>query len=259
VEQAKDITMKFVVIGGTGLIGSKTVAKLRQAGHEAVAASPSTGVDIVTGAGLDAAFAGADVVIDLANSPSFEKEAAMAFFETSGRNIFAAERRAGIGHHVALSVVGTSRLQAMGYFEAKQHQEDAIRASGIQYTIIHATQFFEFAGAIAGAGAREDGIHLSSAAFQPISADDVAHFVAEIAARSPLNRVIEIAGPERAPLNDFISRFLTKAGDTRPLVVGASEPYFGLVLDDGSLVPGEGALIGPTRFEDYLAREKSRP
>ena len=199
--------MKIVVIGGSGLIGSRVVGRLRQKGHEVVAASPGSGVDTFTGEGLAEALAGAGVVVDLANSPSFEEEAAMAFFRTAGRNLLGAEAIAGTAHHVALSVVGTERLQDMGYFRAKLAQEELIKAAGIAYTIVRSTQFFEFMGAIAQSGTVGQTVRLSPALFQPIAADDVASAVADVALAAPVNGTIEIAGPERAPIDDLVRRF----------------------------------------------------
>src|SRR5499433_1919107 len=199
--------MKIVIIGGTGLIGSKTVAILRQGGHEVVAASPNTGVNTITGEGLKAAMADTQVVIDLANSPSFEDKAVLEFFQTSGRNLLAAEAAAGVQHHVALSIVGTDRSDN-GYFRAKVAQEKQITASGIPYTIIRATQFMEFLGGIAASGADGNVVRLSPGLFQPIAADDVAASVADVALAPPRNGIVEIAGPDRAPLSEFIARYL---------------------------------------------------
>lgn len=250
--------MKIVVIGGTGLIGSKTVAKLRERGHEAIAAAPSTGVDTMTGAGLDAAVAGASIVVDLANSPSFEDAAAMEFFQTSGRNLLAAGKQAGVTHHVALSVVGTAKLQASGYFRAKQAQEELIEASGIPYTIIHSTQFFEFMGAIARGATQGNEVRLSPALIQPIMSDDVAEAVAEIALAAPVNGLVEIAGPDRAPLDRMVARFLSAAQDPRVVVTDSGATYFGVVLDQTSLVPAGQARLAATTFDTFLARGELR-
>lgn len=250
--------MKIVVIGGTGLIGSKTVKLLSERGHEAVAAAPSTGVDTMTGVGLDAVLEGASVVIDLANSPSFEDAAAMAFFQTSGQNLVAAEAKAGVGHHIALSVVGTARLQASGYFRAKQAQEEIIEASGIAYTIVHSTQFFEFMGAIAKSATKGNEVRLSTALIQPISSDDVAAAVADIALAAPVNGLIEIAGPDRQPLNEMVARFLTAAQDPRIIIADPVSTYFGVVLDETSLVPAGQARRGATAFDTFLARGELR-
>src|SRR5262245_26827789 len=210
--------MKIVVIGGTGLIGSKTVAILRQGGHEVIAASPNSGVNTITGEGLKEAMDGTQVVIDLANSPSFEDKAVLEFFETSGRNLLAAERAAGgVRHHVALSIVGTDRSDN-GYFRAKVAQENLIKASGIPYTIIRSTQFLEFLGAIAAASADGNRVRLSPGLFQPIAADDVAAIVADVALAAPQNGIVEIAGPERAPFNQIVARYLKAVGDPREVV-----------------------------------------
>ena len=210
--------MKIVVIGGTGLIGSKAVPILRQGGHEVVAASPTTGVNSLTGEGLTEAMAGAQVVIDLTNSPSFEDTAVLEFFETSGRNLLAAEAAAGVQHHVALSIVGTDRTPDNGYFRAKVAQEQLIEASGLPYTIIRATQFLEFLGGIAASSAEGNIVRLSSGLFQPIAADDVAPIVAEVALAAPRNGIVEIAGPERAPFNEIVARYLQAVGDPRQVV-----------------------------------------
>src|ERR1041384_1469387 len=205
--------MKIVVIGGTGLIGSKAVPILRQGGHEVIAASPKTGVNSITGEGLDEAMAGTQVVIDLANAPSWEDKAVLEFFEVSGRNLFAAEAAAGVRHHVALSIVGTDRTPDNGYFRAKVAQEKLIEKSGIPYTIIRATQFMEFLGGIAASGAEGSTVRLSPGLFQPIAADDVATLVADVALTAPRNGIVEIAGPERAPLSDIVARYLKAVGD----------------------------------------------
>lgn len=246
--------MRIVVVGGTGLIGSRTVDRLRKRGHEAVPASPGSGVDVVSGEGLSEALAGAQVVVDVANSPSFEDEAVLAFFETAGRNLLAAEAAAGVKHHVALSVVGTDRLLASGYFRGKMAQEELIEASGLPYTIVRATQFFEFLGGIAQAGTVGQTIRLSPALVQPVAADDVADAMADVAVGAPLNGTLEIAGPERVRLDRIIGRFLIGGGDAREVVTDPEAPYFGVRLDDRSLVPGDGPRIGATRFDDWLGR-----
>ncbi|MER8758729.1 SDR family oxidoreductase [Mesorhizobium sp. M0976] len=247
--------MKIVVIGGTGLIGSKTVERLRNKGHDVLAASPNSGVNTVTGEGLAAALSGAQVVVDLANSPSFEEKAALEFFEASGRNLFAAETAAGVRHHVALSVVGTDRLQGMGYFRGKLLQEKLIRESGIPYTIVHATQFFEFTAAIANTGVVGDTIHMSPAYFQPMAADNVADAMADVALAAPLNGMIEIAGPERVRMSELVERFLKATNDPRKVVSDPGALYYGQVaIDDRTLVPGENARIGAVRFDDWLSR-----
>jgi uncharacterized protein YbjT (DUF2867 family) len=244
--------MKIVIIGGSGLIGSKLAARLRHTGHEVVAASPSTGVDTLTGEGLKEALAGAQVAVDVANSPSFEDEAVLRFFETSGRNLLAAEAEAGVAHHIALSVVGTDRLLASGYFRAKQAQEDLIEASPVPYTIVQATQFFEFLGGIANAGVAGSEIRLSQALVQPIAAEDVAAALAEIVTESPSGGRVEIAGPEAVPLDDLVRRFLAATGDARQVVTDANADYFGVRLDDRSLTPAAGARLAPTGFEAWF-------
>ncbi|HEX3496412.1 MAG TPA: SDR family oxidoreductase [Methylocella sp.] len=246
--------MKIVVIGGSGLIGTKVVSRLRQKGHEVVAASPNSGVNTVTGEGLTEALAGAQVVVDLANSPSFEDKAALEFFETSGRNLLAAEAAAGVTHHVALSVVGTDRLLEMGYFRAKMAQENLIKASGIPYTIVRSTQFFEFTGAIAQAGTVGQTARLSPALFQPIASDDVADAVADVALGAPVNGMIEIAGPDRVPIVELVRRFLSATHDPRTVVADAHAGYYGIEVNDQSLTPGDKPRIGATRFEDWLSQ-----
>lgn len=245
--------MKVVVIGGTGLIGKKVVQNLRQQGHEVVAASPSSGVNAMTGEGLSAALSGAQVVVDVANSPSFQDEAVMEFFEKSGRNLLAAEANAGVKHHVALSVVGTDRLQASGYFRAKLVQEDLIKKSSIPYTIVRATQFFEFVGAIAQSGADGQTIRLPPAMMQPIVSDDVAAAVADVATSQPLNATIEIAGPDAIRMDDLARQFMQANGDSRQVITDPQATYFGTPVDDRSLTPGDQPRLGPTRFADWLS------
>jgi len=249
--------MKIVVIGGTGLIGSKTVALLRTQGHEVVAASPQSGVDTVTGRGLAEALGGAQVVVDLANSPSFEDAAVLAFFETSGRNLLAAEAAAGVAHHVALSVVGTERLQQSGYFRGKAAQERLIKASSVPYTIVHSTQFFEFVAGIAQSGTSADGktVHLSPANIQPIASDDIAAVMAEVALGAPLNGTVEVAGPERMHLSDLVQGYLAAKKDARTVVADVHARYFGAELNDATLVPGPNPRLGATRFEDWLGAQ----
>src|SRR5690606_16952675 len=227
------------VIGGNGRIGSKVVSRLHEQGYEVVAASPASGVNTVTGEGLAGALAGARVVVDLANSPSFEEKVAMEFFRTAGRNLLAAEIAAGTAHHVALSVVGSERLVAMGYFGAKLAQEELIKASGIPYTIVRSTQFFEFLGAIADAGTVGPTARLSPALFQPIAAEDVAEAVADAALAAPVNGTVEIAGPDRAPLDEMVGRYLSATGDPRKVIADAKAGYFGIAVDDRSLTPGD--------------------
>src|SRR6201993_62509 len=246
--------MKIVVIGGTGLIGSKTDAILRQGGHEVVAASPNSGVNTITGEGLKEALAGAQVVIDLANSPSFEDKAVLEFFETSGRNLLAAEAAAGVRHHVALSIVGTDRTPENGYFRAKVTQERLIEASGIPYTIIRATQFMEFLGAIAASSVDGNVIRLSPGLFQPIAADDVAVLVADVALEAPRNGIVEIAGPERAPFNAIIARYLKGTGDPREVVSDPDALYWGGRVEEHSLVPLGEARLGSITLDKWLPR-----
>lgn len=250
--------MKIVVIGGSGLIGTKVVKRLTEQEHEAVAASPKTGVDATTGRGLAEALAGAAVVVDVSNSPSFDDAAVLAFFENGGRNLANAEREASVGHHVALSVVGTDRLQDSGYFRAKVAQEQLIKTSGIPYTIIRATQFFEFLGAIAAAGTDDKRVRLSNASFQPIAGDDVAKAVAEAALGSPVNGTIEIAGPERLPMSELVARYLKATNDAREVVSDPQAGYFGARLDDRSLVPGDNPHLGTIRLEDWLRHTRAR-
>lgn len=249
--------MKIVVIGGTGLIGSKTVAILRRGGHEVVAGSPQNGINSITGEGLEEAMAGAGVVIDLANSPSFEDKAVLEFFETSGRNLLAAEAAAGIGHHVALSIVGTDRTPDNGYFRAKVAQEKLIEASGIPYTIIRATQFLEFLGAIAASCAEGNRVKVSPVLFQPIAADDVAAIVADVALAPPHGGIVEIAGPERAPFNEIVARYLKAVGDPREVVRDPEARYFGGRVEERSLVPLGAARLGRIGFDEWYHR--SRP
>jgi len=246
--------MKIVVIGGTGLIGSKVVANLRQMGHEVIAASPKTGVNTITGEGLAKAVAGAQVVIDLANAPDFADGPVMAFFKTSGRNLVAATKAAGVRHHVALSVVGADRLPDSGYLRAKAAQEELIRASGLPYTIIRSTQFFEFVGGIAEAATDGQTVRLSPAHLQPVASDDVAALVTKVATMAPANRVIELAGPERIGLDDLVRRYLEAKHDTRNVVTDVHARYFGTELNDKSLTPGDNPHIGSTSFEAWLAR-----
>jgi uncharacterized protein YbjT (DUF2867 family) len=245
--------MKFVVIGGSGLIGSKVCKNLQDLGHEVISASPSSGINIISGEGLADALKGADVVVDVANSPSFEDHAALHFFETAGHNLFAAEKVAGTKHHVALSVVGTERMLDSGYFRAKMAQEKLIKASGVPYTILRATQFFEFIGAIAYSG-REDGntIHLSSAALQPVASVDVAAALTAIAQQAPINQTVEVAGPDRRPIVEFVSEYLKHTNDPREAVPDDTVPYFGAPINDKSLTPGDNPIVGATRFEDWL-------
>jgi uncharacterized protein YbjT (DUF2867 family) len=244
--------LKIVVIGGSGLIGSKLTARLRQLGHEVNAASPSSGVNTLTGEGLAAALAGTDVVVDVANSPSFEDKAVLEFFEKSGRNLLAAEAAAGVKHHVALSVVGTERLLASGYFRAKMAQENLIKASPIPYTIVRATQFFEFVKVIAHGAADGETVRLPSALMQPIVSDDVAALLADVAVGAPINGTVEIAGPEPIRQDEMIRQFFRASGDPRTVVVDPAALYFGTRLNDQSLTPGANVRLGKTRFQDWL-------
>jgi uncharacterized protein YbjT (DUF2867 family) len=248
--------MKIVVIGGSGLIGTKLVNKLRQLGHEVVAASPASGVNTITGEGLAEALAGAQVVVDVANSPSFEDKAVLEFFETSGRNLLAAEAAAGVGHHVALSVVGTDRLLQSGYFRAKMAQEDLIKASKVPYTILRSTQFFDFMGGIAQSATDGQTVRLSPALMQPVVSDDVAAALADVTLGAPVNGTIELAGPEQFRLDELVRRFLSANQDARQVVADVHARYFGAELNDQSLIPGDHPRIAPTRFEDWLSRSK---
>jgi uncharacterized protein YbjT (DUF2867 family) len=244
--------MKIVVIGGTGLIGSKTVAILRQRGHEVVAASPNTGVNTITGAGLKEAMAGTQVVIDLANSPSFEDKPVLEFFETSGRNLLAAAAAAGVRHHVALSIVGTDRTPDNGYFRAKVAQERLIESAGIPYTIIRSTQFMEFLGSIADSTADGNTVRISHGLFQPIAADDVAAIVADVALAAPRNGIVEIAGPERAPFDEIVARYLKAVGDPRKVVSDPEARYFGGRVEEHSLVPLGEARLGRIGLDEWI-------
>ena len=248
--------MKFVVIGGTGLIGSKAVSRLERLGHEVVVAAPSTGIDILTGQGLDDAMAGTEVVIDLANSPSFEDEAVLSFFRTAGRNILEAETRAGVGHHVALSVVGTDKLAESGYFRGKIAQEALIRESSVPYSIIHSTQFFEFLPGIIKSGADGDQVRLPSALVQPISSDEVADAVVRIATSEPANGIVEIAGPEAYWMADLAQRYAEQTGDGRKVVGDVSTPYFGAKIHETTLIPAGEAWLGKINFDRWMSQYK---
>src|SRR6516165_6496111 len=249
--------MKIVVIGGTGLIGSKTVAILRQDGQEVVAASPKSGINSITGEGLKEAMAGAQVVVDVANSPSFEEKAVMTFFETSGRNLLAAEAAAGVQHHVALSIVGIDRTDN-GYFRAKVAQEKLITASGIPYSIIRATQFLEFLGGIADSSADGNTVKLPPCLFQPIAADDIAPIVAEVAVAAPRNGIIEIAGPEQAPFKEIVAHYLKAVGDPREVVRDPKARYFGGSVEEHSLVPLGEARLGHIGLDEWLRRSQTK-
>jgi uncharacterized protein YbjT (DUF2867 family) len=245
--------MKIVAIGGSGLIGSKLCKKLADRGHGVVAASPKSGVNSVTGEGLANAMTGAQVVVDVSNAPSWEDAAVMKFFDASTRNLLAAEAKAGVRHHVALSVVGTDRLQESGYFRAKLVQEKLIAASAIPYTIVHATQFFEFLGGIAQASADGQVVRLSSALMQPMSAEDVASLLADYTLAPPLNGIVEIAGPEPLGIDEAVRRYLTATGDARRVITDADAPYYGVKVSERTLVPGNTARLGTTRLDDWLA------
>jgi uncharacterized protein YbjT (DUF2867 family) len=248
--------MKIVVVGGTGLIGSKTVAVLRQRSHEVVSASPKNGVNTITSEGLKEAMAGAQVAIDLANSPSFEDTAVLDFFETSSRNLLAAEAAAGVRHHVALSIVGIGRTDN-GYFRAKVAQEKLIKVSGIPYTIIRATQFLEFLGAIADSSTDGNTVRLPPVLFQPIAADDVAPIVAEVALAAPQSGIVEIAGPERAPLNEVVARYLNAVGDPRDVVRDPEARYWGGRVEERSLVPLGEARLSRIGLDEWLRRSRA--
>ncbi|MET8809803.1 SDR family oxidoreductase [Streptomyces sp. NPDC004546] len=248
--------MKVVVIGGTGLIGSKVVVRLGEHGHEAVAAAPNTGVNTLTGEGLAEVLKGASVVIDVSNSPSFEDEAVMDFFRTSTTNLLKAETEAGVTHHVALSVVGTERLQDSGYFRAKQAQEELIKASGIPYSIVLATQFFEFMKAIADAATEGHTVRLAPVKIQPVSSDDVAATVGRTAVAKPINCVVEVAGPDEFRLDQLIGKGLAAKNDPRTVVADVHAPYFGAELKETTLLPAPGAHVGEARFSDWLAQQQ---
>ncbi|MGG6312517.1 SDR family oxidoreductase [Paenibacillus macerans] len=251
--------MKIVVVGGSGLIGKGLVNRLRESGHEVVAASPSLGINALTREGLDAALTGAQAVVDVTNSPSFEAQAVLNFFETTTRNLLEAEAAAGVQHHLALSIVGTDRLPDNYYFRAKLAQENLIRASGVPYTIVRATQFFEFAEGIAYTSTDGETVRLSPAAVQPIAAADVSSALADYALAAPHHATVDLAGPERFGLDEFVRQYLEAQGDARQVVADGSARYFGALLNDASLVPdGGGAQIAPTRYRDWLDRLTSK-
>jgi uncharacterized protein YbjT (DUF2867 family) len=250
--------MKIVVIGGTGLIGSKLVATLRARGQEVLPASPDSGVNTLTGEGLAAALAGAQVVVDVSNSPSFEDAAVMKFFETSTRNLLAADEAAGVRHHVALSVVGTDRLQASGYFRAKLAQENLIKASAIPYTILRSTQFFEFMGRIGDSGSDGKTVRVAPALVQPLVSDDVVAVLADVVLGAPANGTLEVAGPERFRLDELVRRVLSIKNDAREVTPDTHARYFGAELDDQSLIPGSNPRLGGTRFETWLGHATSK-
>jgi uncharacterized protein YbjT (DUF2867 family) len=246
--------VKIIIIGGTGLIGTKVVKNLREKGHEVVAASPSKGVNSVTGEGLAQALVGGQVVVDVANAPSWEDKAVLEFFETSGRNLLAAEAAAGVGHHLALSVVGTDRLLASGYFRAKMAQENLIKASPIPYTIVRATQFFEFVGGIAQSATEGQTVRLPPVLMQPIVSDDVAAVMVEAALAKPLNGTVDLAGPEPIRQDDLVRQFLNATGDTRTVITDPKALYYGIKVNDQSLMPGNNPRLGSTRFANWLNR-----
>jgi uncharacterized protein YbjT (DUF2867 family) len=250
--------MKVVVIGGSGLIGKKLVAILRKLGHDAVPASPSSGVNALTGEGLAQALAGASVVVDVSNAPSWEDAAVLEFFETSTRNLLAAEAGAGVGHHVALSVVAADRLPDSGYMRAKVAQERLISSGTVPYTILRATQFFEFLGFIAGPKVDGETVRLPTAPMQPMAADDVAAALADAAVAPPVNGIVEVAGPEALSIAEFVKRFLVASGDTRTVVADAQARYFGAALDERGLCPGANPRVGPTHFKDWFAGSGSK-
>ncbi|MFF9570089.1 SDR family oxidoreductase [Streptomyces sp. NPDC014685] len=248
--------MKVVVIGGTGLIGSKLVARLGEHGHEAVPASPRTGVDTLTGKGLAEVLEGASVVVDVSNSPSFEDDAVMEFFRTSTTHLLRAEAEAGVTHHVALSVVGTERLQESGYFRAKQAQEELIKESGMPYSIVHATQFFEFMQGIAASATDGDTVRLAPVMIRPVHSDDVAAAVGRAAVGDPVDGVVEVAGPEAFRLDELLRENLAAQNDPREVVTDAGAPYFGARLQESTLLPGPDAHIADHRFADWFAQQR---
>ncbi len=248
--------MKIVVIGGSGLIGSKLIKNLRLHGHDAVSASPSSGVNAFTGEGLANALKNADVVVDVANSPSFEDKAVLEFFKTSTQHILSTEAAAGVGHHIALSVVGTDLLEDCGYFRAKLAQENLIKASKIPYTIVRSTQFFEFLNSIADSGAKDKNVHLSPAFVQPIASDDVASALADIVTGKPVNGIVEIAGPERMRLSDLVQRHLVGVHDPRQVIADTHAPYFGAELSELTLVPLHKARLGKIGYEEWFKAQK---
>jgi uncharacterized protein YbjT (DUF2867 family) len=249
--------MKILVIGGSGLIGKKLVKRLRDSGHEPVAASPSSGINSVTGEGLAEAMKGADAVVDVTNSPSWEDAAVMNFFQTSTKNLLRAEAAAGVRHHVALSVVGADRMPDSGFMRAKVAQEALIRSGTVPYTLVRATQFFEFVGAIAGSGAAADGagpVRLPPARMQPIAADDVAAVLAKVAVSAPVNGMVELAGPDAIPMDELVRRFLSSSADARRVITDANAGYFGVPVDDQTLTPGDNPLLGSTHFDGWLGQ-----
>ncbi|HVY96870.1 MAG TPA: SDR family oxidoreductase [Solirubrobacterales bacterium] len=251
----KGIEMKIVVIGGSGQLGSKIVATLQQHGHEVVPASPESGVNTITGEGLDEVLAGADAVVDAANAPAWEDDAVLEFFQTSSRNLTAAASRAGVKHYVAMSIVGADRLPDSGYLRAKVAQEDIVKGAGVPFTIVRATQFFEFIARIADSGATGSTVRLPSALFQPAAVAELGAAVAELAEAAPANGIVEVAGPEPLPMDETVARVLGASGDPRKVVGDTHAPYFGTELNTESLVPCEGAHLTPTHFADWLERQ----
>ncbi len=251
--------MKIVVIGGSGLIGSKLVPKLREHGHEAIAASPDSGVNSVTGEGLEKALKGASVVVDVSNAPSWEDAAVMKFFETSTRNLLASEAAAGVRHHVALSVVGSERMLDSGYFRAKVAQENLIKGSPMPYSIVRATQFFEFVKGIADFSTDGNKVRLPSALIQPMAADDVASAIGQVAMGPPVNGTVEVGGPEKFRLDELVRKGLAAWKDPREVVADPDARYYGIKLTDKTLVPGDSARLGQTRFETWIAQPKNNP
>ena len=247
--------MKIVIIGGTGLIGSKVVSKLRDTGHEAVPAAPNTGVNTLTGEGLAEVMKGADVVVDVSNSPSFEDKAVLNFFRTSTTNILAAEAAAGVRHHVALSVVGTDRLSDSGYMRAKIAQEKLIEESSIPYSIVHATQFFEFLKGIADGGTEGDTVRLAPVLIQPMAAEDVANEVTKVAVGAPVNGIVEIGGPEQFRMDEIVRRYLAAREDARSVIADPRARYYGAELGERTLVPENNATVGEIKFEDWLSHQ----
>jgi uncharacterized protein YbjT (DUF2867 family) len=246
--------MKIVVIGGTGLIETKLVGNLRRKGHEVIPAAPGTGVNTITGEGLDKALSGAEILVDVANAPSFEDDAALRFFKTSSRNLLAAEAATGVKHHVGLSVVGADRLPECGYFRAKLAQENLISASNLPYTILRATQFFEFVGAVVDSSTDGQIVRLSPALFQPVASDDVATALADFTVGAPLNGIVELAGPEKFSLDEFGRRYLTATKDRRKVVADIHARYFGAELNDRSLTPSRSPRLGSVRYDEWLRK-----
>lgn len=250
--------MKIAVIGGTGLIGKKLVNRLSAAGHDVLAASPATGVNTITGEGLEEALSKTDTVVDVTNPPFFKGESALEFFETSGHNLLAAAAKAGVKHYLVLSIVGTERLQQSDYFQAKQVQENLVRGSGIPYTIVHSTQFFEFVGAIARAGVEGENYRIPKAFIQPIAADDLVDELAAIVLDKPANGMVEVAGPQKFRMDELVRQYLAGIQDERMVIADAGAAYFGAVLNDASLIPGEGARLGTTRFEEWISQPENQ-